>query len=59
MVARCFFASASDSNRYRNNTAAIEELVKGALAATIRLHTSKSPDVYYEIDGGIIEKWDA
>ena len=48
-----------DANRYLNNTAAIQELVKGALEATIRLHTSKSTDVYYEIDGEIIEEWDA
>ena len=49
----------SDVNSYLNNTAAIQELVKGALRATIRLHTSKSTDVYYEIDGEIIEEWDA
>jgi len=50
-----------DANRYLNNTAAIQELVKGALEATIRLHThtSKSTDVYNEIDGEIIEEWDA
>ena len=49
----------SDANRYLNNTAAIQELVKGALEATIRLHTGKSTDVYYEIDGEIFEEWDA
>jgi hypothetical protein len=48
-----------DGNRYLNNTAAIQELVKGAWEATIRLHTSKSTDVCYEIDGEIIEEWDA
>jgi hypothetical protein len=48
-----------DANRYLNNTVAIQELVKGALEATIRLHTSKSTDVYYEIDGEIIKEWDA
>ena len=48
-----------DANRYLNNTTAIQELVKSALEATIRLHTSKSTDVYYEIDGEIIEEWDA
>ena len=41
------------------NTAAIQELVKGALEATIRLHTNKSTTVYYEIDGQIVEEWDA
>jgi hypothetical protein len=49
----------ADANRYLNNTAAIQELVKGPLEATIRLHTSKSTTVYYEIDGEIVEEWDA
>jgi hypothetical protein len=48
-----------DANRYLNNTAAIQELVKVALEATIRLHTNKSTTVYYEIDGEIVEEWDA
>jgi hypothetical protein len=48
-----------DANRYLNNTAAIQELVKGSLEATIRLHTNKSTTVYYEIDGQIVEEWDA
>jgi len=48
-----------DANRYLNNTAAIQGLVKGALEATIRLHTTKSTTVYYEIDGQIVEEWDA
>ncbi len=48
-----------DANRYLNSTAAIQELVKGALEATIRLHTNKSTGIYYEIDGKIVEEWDA
>jgi len=48
-----------DAYRYLNNTAAIQELVKGALEATIRLHANKSTTVDYEIDGEIIEEWDA
>jgi hypothetical protein len=44
-----------DANRYLNNTAAIQELVKGPLEATIRLHTNKSTTVYYEIDGQMVE----
>ena len=48
-----------DANRYLNSTAAIQELVKGALESTIKLHTSKSTTVYYEIDGEIVEEWDA
>jgi hypothetical protein len=45
-----------DAYRYLNNTAAIQELVKGALEATIRLHANKSTTVDYEIDGEIIEE---
>ena len=48
-----------DAYRYLNNTAAIQEFVKGALEATIRLHTNKSTTVYYEINGQIVEEWDA
>jgi len=48
-----------DANRYLNNTAAIQELVKGALEATVRLHTSESTTVDYEIDGKIVDEWDA
>jgi hypothetical protein len=29
------------------------------LEATIRLHTNKSTTIYYEIDGEIVEEWDA
>lgn len=48
-----------DANRYLNSTAAIQELVKGALEATIRLHSNKPTTVDYEIDGEIVEEWDA
>jgi len=30
-----------------------------AVEPTIRLHTTKSITVYYEIDGEIAEEWDA
>jgi hypothetical protein len=48
-----------DAHRYLGNTAAIQECVKGALEATVRLHTSASTTVQYEIDGKIVEDWDA
>jgi hypothetical protein len=41
------------------NMAAIQELVKGALEVTVRLHTNKATRVYHEIDGEIVEEWDA
>lgn len=49
----------SEANRYLNSTAAIQECVKGALEETIILHTTKSTTVDYEIDGEIVEDWDA
>ena len=49
----------SDAYRYLNNTAAIQDLVKGPLEETIKLHSNKSTTVYYEIDGQIVEEWDA
>jgi len=55
-VVLCF---TSDAYRYLNNTAAIQDLVKGALEETIKLHTNKSTTVDYEIDGEIVEEWDA
>jgi hypothetical protein len=48
-----------EANRYLNNTATIQECVKGALEATITLHTTKSTTVDYEIDGEVVEDWDA
>ena len=55
-VILCF---TNDAYRYLNNTAAIQDLVKGALEETIKLHTNKSTTVDYEIDGEIVEEWDA
>jgi hypothetical protein len=48
-----------DAQRYLNNTAGIQECVKGALEATVRLHTSAATIVQYEIDGQIVQDWDA
>jgi len=48
-----------EANRYLNNTAAIQGMVKGALEESIKLHTTKSTTIYYEIDGEIVEDWDA
>ena len=45
-----------DAYCWLDNTAVIQELVEGALEATIRLHTNKSMTVDYEIDGEIVEE---
>ena len=48
-----------EANRYLNSTAAIQECVKGSLEETIRMHTTNSTTVEYEVDGKIVEDWDA
>ena len=48
-----------DAMRYLNNTAAIQQMVKGALEATILKNFPKMETVAYEIDGEIVSGWDA
>ena len=45
--------------RYLNNTAAIQEYVKGAIEYTIKKNFPKVEKIEYEIDGKIVEGWDA
>lgn len=45
--------------RYLNNTAGIQQFVKGALEATIKKNFPKVETVAYEIDGAIVSDWDA
>jgi hypothetical protein len=55
-VVLCF---SDDAHRYLNNTAAIQECVKGSLEGTIMLHAKDCQTVQYEIDGKIVDDWDA
>ncbi|WAC18171.1 hypothetical protein OVA24_13085 [Luteolibacter sp. SL250] len=48
-----------ESMRYLNNTAGIQQSVKGALEATIMKNFPGIQAVSYEIDGKIVSDWDA
>jgi hypothetical protein len=48
-----------EAMRYLNNTAGIQQFVKGALEATIKKNFPKIETVAYEIDGEIVSDWDA
>ena len=48
-----------EAMRYLNNTASIQEIIKGSLEETLKLHFPKTKGLQYEIDGKIEEDWDA
>jgi len=48
-----------EAMRYLNNTAAIQEVVKGAIESTIKKNFPGVETVEYEIDGKIVSEWDA
>jgi hypothetical protein len=48
-----------DAMRYLNNTAGIQEFVKGAIVATVMKNFPAVKEVQYEIDGEIVSDWDA
>lgn len=48
-----------EAMRYLNNTAGIQEFVKGALVSTILKNFPEVNEVQYEIDGEIVSEWDA
>ena len=52
-------AFSGESMRYLNNTAGIQQIVKGALEATIMKNFPEIKTVSYEIDGKIISDWDS
>lgn len=52
----CFSA---DAMRYLNNTAGIQQSVKGAIEATIMKNFPEVEKIEYEIEGEIVADWDA
>lgn len=52
----CFSA---DAMRYLNNTAGIQQSVKGSIEATILKNFPGVEKIEYEIDGKIVADWDA
>ena len=48
-----------DAMTYLNSTISLQDLIKGALEETIKLHAPGCKSVEYEVDGQIVEDWDA
>lgn len=48
-----------EAMRYLNNTASIQELVKGSIERTLKKNFPEIEGIDYEIDGEIVEDWDA
>lgn len=44
---------------YLNSTISLQDFIKGALEETIKLHAPGCKTVQYEVDGQIVEDWDA
>jgi hypothetical protein len=44
---------------YLNSAISMQDLIKGALERTIKLHATDCKKVEYEIDGEVVEEWDA
>lgn len=45
--------------RYLNSTAAIQEVVKGSIEATLKRNFPLVQKIEYEVDGRIVNGWDA
>jgi hypothetical protein len=48
-----------DAMLYLNSAISLQEVIKGALEETIKLHAPDCKTVQYEIDGKVVEDWDA
>ena len=48
-----------DAMVYLNSTIAVQDFVKGALEETVKLHAPGCKKVEYEIDGQVVDEWDA
>jgi hypothetical protein len=44
---------------YLNSAISLQDFIKGALEETIKLHAPDCKTVQYEIDGKLVEEWDA
>jgi hypothetical protein len=55
-VTLCF---TEDAMLYLNSSIALQDFIKGALEETIKLHAPDCKTVQYEIDGKLVEEWDA
>lgn len=48
-----------DAMNYLNSAMATQQFIKGALEETIKLHVPDCKKVEYEVDGKVVEEWDA
>lgn len=48
-----------EAMRYLNNAASIQQFVKGAIEGTLKKNFPEIEGVDYEVDGEIVEDWDA
>lgn len=48
-----------DAMVYLNSTISLQDIIKGALEETIKLHAPECKKVEYEVDGQVVEDWDA
>jgi len=48
-----------DAMTYLNSAISLQDIIKGALEETIKLHAPDCKTVQYEIDGQVVEDWDA
>jgi hypothetical protein len=55
-VTLCF---TGDSMEYLNSAISLQDSIKGALEETVKLHAPDCKNVQYEVDGEIVEDWDA
>jgi|SRR5438045_3367246 len=48
-----------DSMEYLNSAISLQDAIKGALEETIKLHAPDCKNVQYEVDGEVVQEWDA
>ena len=48
-----------DAMVYLNSTISLQDVIKGALEETIKLHAPDCKEVQYEVDGQVVTEWDA
>jgi len=48
-----------DAMNYLNSAISMQDFIKGALEETIKLHASDCKTIQYEVDGKVVEDWDA
>lgn len=56
---RIILSFSGEAMRYLNNTVSIQQVVKGSIEGTLRLHFPSVTGIDYEIDGEIVSDWDA